>query len=134
MQLTSISTSIKRLNLGGVTMPSTYQDIMKGSQNQSTQQQNGAMHQTQLKEKDILMDMLAQEKFLMGLYATNITESNCTQMRDMFLNHLDQLSQDQYQIFEQMNQKGYYPIKPAQPQDIQEAKQQAQQLLTELQQ
>ena len=45
-------------------------------------------------------------------------------LNDMFT----QMGQDQLQIFQLMNQHGWYQLKPAQPQDIQTAKQKYQQM------
>lgn len=79
--------------------------------------------QANLTEQDLLNDLLNQEKQLMSSYATYIQEASCQNLRKILTNQFNQTSQDQYQVFDQMRQKGYYQPKDAQDQEVQQAKQ-----------
>lgn len=76
-----------------------------------------------LQDKDILTDMLNEEKKMISLYNTAITESNCPAMRRVLQDNLTHSYQDQYGIFDNMATRGYYPVPPADAQALQQAKQ-----------
>ena len=81
------------------------------------------MHtQPNMTEQELLNDLLNQEKQLMSSYATFIQEASCENLRKVLTNQFNQTSQDQYQVFDSMRQKGYYQAKDAQAQDVQQAK------------
>lgn len=81
------------------------------------------MHtQPNMSEQDLMNDLLNQEKQLMSSYSTYISEASCENLRKVLINQFNQTSQDQYQVFDQMRQKGYYQGKDAQPQEVQQAK------------
>ena len=83
-------------------------------------------------EQDLATDLLNEEKRMMGMYSTFISESNCTQLRNILLNQYAVLSNDQYRLFDAMNQKGFYQVKNAPENEVQQAKEkqaQAQQQL-----
>lgn len=84
---------------------------------------NAAMTETEL-----LTDLLGTEKQLVKEYAGNTTESACPSLRQLLIANLTECSQDQYQIFDQMRQRGLYPIKDAQTQNVTAAKQTIQEL------
>lgn len=79
-------------------------------------------------EKELLTDLLNQEKQLVKDYAGNITESSCMHLRQVLTSNLSECSQDQFQIFDQMRQRNMYPVKDAQDQEVQTAKQNVTQL------
>ncbi len=82
------------------------------------------MHQQpNLSEQDLLNDILNQEKQLMSSYSTYIQEASCPNLRKILTNQFNQISNDQYQIFDHMRQKGYYQTKDASDQEVQQAKQ-----------
>lgn len=82
------------------------------------------MHQQpNLTEQELLNDLLNQEKQLMSSYATFIQEASCQNLRKILTNQFNQTSQDQFQVFDQMRQKGYYQPKDANDQEVQQAKQ-----------
>ena len=100
-------------------------------QNDAMSQMNvnvNANHQAKMSEKELLDDLLTQEKHLLSLYNTALTESSCTNMREMLLKNLQELNQDQFNLFDQMAKRGYYPIKAAQDQDVQQVKQRVSQM------
>lgn len=82
------------------------------------------MHQQpNLSEQELLNDLLNQEKQLMSSYASYIQEASCQNLRKILTNQFNQTSQDQFQVFDQMRQKGYYQTKDASDQEVQQAKQ-----------
>lgn len=83
-------------------------------------------------EKEILNDLLNTEKQLITTYSTAVTESSCANMRQLLLRNITQLSDDQYNVFNTMVNKGYYQKKDAQDQDVQQAKQKFQQMQSQL--
>jgi spore coat protein CotF len=83
-------------------------------------------------EKEILNDMLNTEKEIVKLYSTAVTESSCANMRQVLLRNITQTSDDQFNIFNAMVNKGYYQKKDAQDQDVQQAKQKFQQVQSQL--
>jgi len=81
-----------------------------------------------LTDQDRLEDMLSQEKYLIGAYSTFIPEATCPQLRQVLTANLNDCAQNQYAIFDQMNQMGMYPVKPAPAQEIDAARQKFAQL------
>ncbi len=75
-----------------------------------------------MSEKELLTDLLNQQKQMAGNYAVSITESSSPQMRQMLTKQHDMICQDQYQVFSQMSQRGYYVTKSAPAQDVKTAK------------
>lgn len=81
------------------------------------------MHtQPNMSEKDLLNDLLNQEKQLMSSTATFIQESSCENLRRMLTDQFEQTSKDQFTIFDHMRQKGYYPTNDADTKKVQQAK------------
>jgi spore coat protein CotF len=50
-----------------------------------------------------------QERQLIAACAASLQEAACPQLRRLLLGQLQQASKDQYELLEQMRQKGYYP-------------------------
>lgn len=95
------------------------------------QQQNQAWNQsghTPLTDQERAFDLLYQEKALMANIASDVVEVVPVGMRQVMQDSLSQMSQDQLQIFHLMQQQGWYPVKPAQPQDVQTAKEKYRQM------
>lgn len=82
-------------------------------------------------EKELLTDLLNEEKQLVKEYATYITEASCTNLRQVLVNNMWECSQDQYSVFDQMRQRNMYQTKDAPDNDVQTAKQSIQQLKNE---
>ena len=74
-------------------------------------------------ERELLTDLLHCEKTLTKDYASNCTETACPQLRAMLIRNMTECSEDQYAVFEQMQQRNLYPTKTAPQQDVQSAKQ-----------
>lgn len=83
---------------------------------------------TEMTEQELLNDLLIQEKEIAKNYTTFITETSCPNMRQVLTDNLNCSLQKQYEVFNIMNNKGWYQTKDAQDQDVQQAKQKFQQL------
>lgn len=71
------------------------------------------MLQSGLSEQDLLADLMNQEKQLLSTYTAALQESTCPQLRKLLINQLHQASKDQFELLDQMRQKGYYQSKDA---------------------
>ena len=100
-------------------------------QNQTwNQNQNANASQNQpLSDQELAFDLLYQEKSLLANIASEVLEASQPGMRQVLNDCSMQICQDQLEIFKQMQQQGWYPVKPAQPQDVQAAKQKYQTML-----
>ncbi|MGL4738301.1 MAG: spore coat protein [Cellulosilyticaceae bacterium] len=74
-------------------------------------------------EKEILTDALDSEKSATCLYNTFANECVHPDLRDTLLNILDQEHDIQFDVFNAMHARGYYPTPAAEQQKIAEAKQ-----------
>ncbi|SNX54422.1 spore coat protein [Thermoanaerobacterium sp. RBIITD] len=73
-------------------------------------------------DKDIMMGVLGDYKLaIVTLSHAAIEAANDNIKRD-FINALNSTFEEQKQVWNAINQRGWYAVKPAQPQDIQEAK------------
>ncbi|WP_142414649.1 spore coat protein [Hathewaya massiliensis] len=91
------------------------------------------MHTTpNLSEKELMQDLLTSEKQVIGAYSTGITEASCPNLRNVLVNNFTKEQHIQYKVFDAMSQKGWYPTKDAQTQDVQQLKSQATQMMNEL--
>lgn len=99
-------------------------------QNQTwNQNQNARAGQSQpLSDQELAFDLLYQEKSLLANIASEVLEASQPGMRQVLNDCYMQIGQDQLEIFSQMQQQGWYPVKPAQAQDVQTAKQKYQQM------
>lgn len=78
--------------------------------------------QSNMTEKELLSDLLNQEKQMMSLYATGIQEASCRNLRKLMAGQFNQTSQDQYELFDRIRDKGYYQSKDATSQEVQQVK------------
>jgi len=85
-----------------------------------------------LSEQDLLNDLLNQEKSMVKNYATYITEASCPNLRQVLTTQLNETASSQYQIFDQMRQRGYYATKDAPDSDVNQAKQKMSQIKNNL--
>ena len=81
-----------------------------------------------LSDQELAFDLLYQEKSLLANIASEVLEASQPGMRQVLNDCYMQIGQDQLEIFNQMQRQGWYPTKPAQPQDVQTAKQKYQQM------
>ncbi len=94
---------------------------------QQTMNQN-QQNQQPLTDQELAFDLLYQEKALLSNIASEVLEASQPGMRQVLNDCYLQIGQDQLSIFNAMEQQGWYPVKPAQQQDIQTAKQKYQQM------
>ena len=92
------------------------------------QRSNCDCNQMNLTDQDRLEDMLSQEKYLISSYSTFIPEATCPQLRQVLTANFSDCVQNQYTVFDQMNQMGMYPVKPAPMNEIDTARQKFAQL------
>lgn len=85
-----------------------------------------------LGDREILADMLNEEKEILLLYNTAIAESNCANMRRVVQDNMLQGFQDQYGVFDNMATRGFYEVKPAELEALNQAKQSYSQLYSQL--
>jgi spore coat protein F len=91
------------------------------------------MHTTpNMTEQELLNDLLEQEKQLVKNYATFITETSCPNMRQILIDQFNKTCQSQYDVFDQMKQKGFYQVKDAPDQEVALTKQQMTQMKSQL--
>ena len=69
--------------------------------------------ETQLNEKDSMQDMLNIEKELVKMYCTAYTEGNGKSFRTLVKNGMLETASDQFEVFTEMSNHGYYEVKPA---------------------
>lgn len=100
-------------------MSQTYQN----QQTQQTQQRN-----VQLSDQELAFDLLYQEKALIANISSEVVEASHNGLRNVMNDMFLQIGQDQLQVFDVMSQNGWYQTKPAQQQDLQNAKQKYQQM------
>lgn len=73
-------------------------------------------------DKEALLDVLMQEKDIMKVYGSFIPEGSTEQLRTILQDNLDVVTKQQFQVFDKMNKKGYYPLKEAKAQAINDVK------------
>ncbi len=96
--------------------------------NYQNQQQNQQTPTMGLTDQELAFDLLYQEKALMANISSEVVEGSHAGLRNVMNDMFMQMGQDQLQIFQVMNGQGWYQTKPAQPQDVQTAKQKYQQM------
>ncbi|HHY91682.1 MAG TPA: spore coat protein [Clostridiales bacterium] len=89
-------------------------------------------HQPSFSEKELMNDLLMSEKQLSSAYTVGITESTCPNLRNVLLKCEQNVLQNQESIFQSMAQRGWYATKQASPQEVQNVKDQYNQLKSEL--
>lgn len=85
-----------------------------------------------LTEKDKLQDMLNQEKEIVKVYGAFITEASTQELRSLFKQNLVECSEDQFCVFEEMQNRNYYSLKAAQPTEIMQEKTKFENMKTQL--
>ena len=79
-------------------------------------------HQSSFTEKELMNDLIASEKQVTSAYSVGITEASCPNLRQHLTKCLNESQAIQYQLFNAMQQRGWYQTKQAQTQDVQNAK------------
>lgn len=89
-------------------------------------------HQASFTEKELMNDLITSEKQVTSAYNVGITEASCQNLRQHLTKCLNENQDIQYQIFDTMQQRGWYQTKQAQTQDVQSAKTKYNQMKNEL--
>ncbi|MDD7412032.1 MAG: spore coat protein [Eubacteriales bacterium] len=85
-----------------------------------------------MNDQDRLEDLLTEEKYLINAYSTFIPEATCPQLRQVLTTNFNDCCQNQYAVFDQMNQLGWYQTKAAPMPDIEQARRKFAQLKQQL--
>ncbi len=85
-----------------------------------------------MKEKDLIQDLLTSEKQGISAYSTGITETSCPNLRDTLVNNFKSAQDIQYKVFDAMKQKGWYATKDAADNEVNQLKNEANQMMGEL--
>lgn len=85
-----------------------------------------------LQEKDLMHDLLATEKQVISAYSVGITETTCPNLRNTLVNNFKAVQDVQYKVFNAMETKGWYTTKDAPSNEVQQLKDQSNQMMGEL--
>ncbi|OPJ57973.1 spore coat protein [Clostridium oryzae] len=85
-----------------------------------------------LSDQDILHDLLTTEKQVISAYSTGITETSCENLRNTLVNNFKAAEDIQYKVFDAMRQKGWYNIKQAPDNEVQQLKDKSNQMMGSL--
>ena len=81
-----------------------------------------------LTEQDLMEDLLTSEKYLIGSYSTFIPEAVCPQLKHVLTDNFNGCVLNQPEIFDKMNQLGWYAAKDAPKPEVEAARQKYQQM------
>jgi len=81
------------------------------------------MNNSSMGDKEILSDSLSSQKFIAGNYDTFANECVNANLRNDFMNILREEHDIQNELFNEMQKRGWYQVKVANPTDVQTAKQ-----------
>lgn len=76
-----------------------------------------------LTEQDLMEDMLTSEKYLISSYSTFIPEAVCPQLKHVLTDNFNGCVLNQTEIFDKMNQLGWYAAKDAPKPEVEAARQ-----------
>ena len=85
--------------------------------------QNGNNACAQWDDRCMMTDLLDTAKHITEVYGAYVCEGSSDTLRQVLQNNMDATANDQFQIFQQMQQRGWYQTKAALQQDVQQAKQ-----------
>jgi len=85
-----------------------------------------------LTDQDRVEDMITSEKYLLGSYSSFIPEASCRQLKSVLMDNFNGCAMNQAELFDRMNQLGWYPLKNAAKPDVDAAKQKFQQLKNQM--
>ncbi len=73
-------------------------------------------------DREQLTDLLNSQKFITGEYNSNLNESSTPELRSTFSSILAEEQAIQNRIFNEMNERGYYPVSKAEEQKVMKTK------------
>ena len=76
-----------------------------------------------LTEKERMDDALTSQKYITGEYNTYVNEAATPEVKNLFLNILNDEHRIQHEVWEEMNTRGWYPVEKAEESKLQQAKQ-----------
>lgn len=85
-----------------------------------------------MNEKDLMQDLLTSEKQVISAYSTGITETSCQNLRNTLVNNFKNAQDIQFKVFDTMKQKGWYTTKDAADNEVNQLKNEANQMMGEL--
>ena len=91
------------------------------------------MNNAVFSEREIINDVLSTEKQMITAYGTYLAESTCENLRSELMKIINDKQQIQYQVFDLMRQKGWYQVKNANMNDVQNATQKFQGMQQQMQ-
>ncbi|NLM72765.1 MAG: spore coat protein [Clostridiaceae bacterium] len=91
------------------------------------------MNNAVFSEREIINDVLSSEKQMITAYGTYLAESTCENLRSELMKIINDKQQIQYQVFDLMRQKGWYQVKNANMNDVQNATQKFQGMQQQMQ-
>lgn len=94
--------------------------------------QNVNNGQTMLTDQERMEDLLTQEKYMISSYGSFIPEAECPNLRQVLRDNFEGCVNNQFAIFDQMNQLGWYQTKDAPAPEVQAARQKFQQMKTQV--
>ncbi len=84
-------------------------------------------------EREIMNDVLSSEKQMITAYGTYLAESTCENLRSELVKIINEKQQLQYQVFDTMRQKGWYNVKNANLNEVQNSTQKFQGMQQQMQ-
>ncbi|WPC42236.1 spore coat protein [Clostridium sp. JS66] len=81
-----------------------------------------------MNDKEMAQDLLATEKQVISAYSTGITESSCMNLRNTLVDNFKNAQEVQYKVFDAMRQKGWYATKDAPDNEVQQLKNECNQM------
>ena len=91
--------------------------------NKSQQQINNYFNSNSFGEKEMLTDALASQKYVTENYNTFANECANPAVKNEFMDILNEEHQIQFELFSEMNKRGWYPLEQANQQKVSQAKQ-----------
>ena len=81
------------------------------------------MEQIQFDDKNMMDDALASQKFITETYNTFANECSVPQLKEQFVNLLEDEHRIQHEVFTEMQKRGWYQTEPAEQDKINQEKQ-----------
>ncbi|NMM65146.1 spore coat protein [Clostridium sp. P21] len=85
-----------------------------------------------MNDKELAQDLLATEKQVISAYSTGITETSCMNLRNTLVDNFKNVQEVQFKVFDTMRQKGWYATKDAPDAEVQQVKNESNQMSSTL--
>ncbi len=89
-------------------------------------------NQNGMTEQEIMNDAISNEKHLINAYATFVAEATCQNLRNELTKIITETQQIQFELFNAMNARGWYNIKNAPMEEVQQTAQKYTQVKNQL--